>query len=218
MNTFDLIILLILGFFCVKGLFRGMVLEVFTLIGLLAGYLVALRVKSDLTVFIQKWIQLPDIVINTVSFLLILMVIVILFRFIAGRIRQIFKWTFLGWVDKGGGLLIGLLKGGLIASLLVLLISLIPLSQKVNKEQEKSLLFSPVRSIAPAVFNIIKTAFPKTENFYHEVKQGLTTESQKAVDDIVSKQIESLKEKNSEKIFRDSNSRQDYIEKNPEQK
>lgn len=215
MNTFDLIILLILGFFCVKGLFRGMVMEVLTFIGLLVGYLVALRIKSDITIIIQKWIHLPDIVINTISFLLIFMTIIILFRFIAGRIRQIFKWTFLGWVDKAGGLLIGLLKGSLIASLLILLISVIPLSGNIKKEQEKSLLFLPVRSIAPAVFNIIKSAFPKTEDFYQEVKQGLTAESKKAVDDLLEKQIKSLEKKDVEEMLRDSGVRQDNIEKNP---
>ncbi len=196
MNTFDLIILLILGIFCVKGLFKGMVLEIFTFIGLLIGYLVALRLKSDLSGLIQKFIHLPDMLVNTVAFLVIFMLIIILFRYIAGRIRQIVKWTFLGWVDRGGGLLIGLLKGSLIASLLVLLISIIPLSERVEKEQENSLLFSPISTVAPAVFNVIKTAFPKTEDFYREVKQGLTAESQKAVDKIVSDKIESLPETN----------------------
>ncbi len=205
MNTFDLIILLIIGFLCVKGLFKGMVLEIFTLIGLLIGYLIALRVKSNLTVFIQKWIHLPDIVINTISFLLVFMVIIIIFRFIAGRIRQIFKWTFLGWVDRGGGLLIGLLKGSLIASLVILLISIIPLSERVKKEQENSILFSPIRTVAPAVFNIIKTAFPKTENFYLEVKQGLTDESKKAVDKIVADQMDSMQEQSNKVISEELN-------------
>lgn len=199
MNTFDLIILLILGILGIKGLFKGMVLEIFTLIGLLIGYLVALRFKSDLAGWIQDWIHLPDMVINTVSFLLIFMLIIILCRFVAGRIRQLVKWTFLGWVDRGGGMLIGLFKGAIIASLLVLLISIIPLSERIEKEKQSSLLFSPVSTVAPAVFNIIKTAFPKTEDFYREVKQGLAAESQKAVDKIVSEKIESLSEENLKK-------------------
>jgi len=177
-----------------------MVLEVFTFIGLLAGYLIALRIKSNVAVFIQQWLHLPDIVINTASFILIFVLIIILFRFIAGRIREFFKWTFLGWVDRGGGFLIGLLKGGLIASLLVLLISIIPFSERVKQEQENSFLFLPVRGIAPAVFNVIKTAYPKTEDFYNEVKQGLTAESQKAVDNIVSEGVKSLEEKAQKKI------------------
>jgi len=177
-----------------------MVLEVFTFIGLLAGYLIALRIKSNVAGLIQTWIHLPDIVINTVSFILIFVLIIILFRFIAGRIKEFFKWTFLGWVDRGGGFLIGLLKGSLIASLLVLLISIIPFSERVKAEQEQSYLFLPVRSIAPAVFNIIKKAYPKTENFYQEVKQGLTAESQKAVDNIISNQVKSIEEKAQKKI------------------
>ncbi len=177
-----------------------MVLEVFTFIGLLAGYLISLRIKSNVAVFIQQWIHLPDIMINTVSFLLIFVLIIIIFRIIAVRIREFFKWTFLGWIDRGGGFLIGLLKGGLIASLVVLLISIIPFSERVKKEQETSFLFLPVRAIAPAVFNLIKKAYPKTEDFYIEVKQGLTAESQKAVDNIVSEGVKSLEKKAQKKI------------------
>lgn len=194
MNSIDIVIIAIAGFFCVKGLVKGMILEVFTLAGLLLGYFIALRGKSAISTMIQKWIILPDIIVNTISFFIVFILIIIFFRVAAGKVRKFFKWTLLGWIDKAGGFLIGLFKAALVTSLIALLFSIIPFSNEIRKEQEASFFFNPVRSVAPAVFNLIKTVFPKTEDFYKELKDGFESESRKAIDKMIPKKIDVFQE------------------------
>lgn len=87
---------------------------------------------------------------------------------------------------------LGIFKGTLIASLLALLISLIPLSEKMESMQEQSVLFHPVRLVAPAVFNFLKSSFPQTKDFYEEIREGFSNKSNQLIDQIASDQLDSM--------------------------
>jgi len=167
-------------------------MEVFTLLGLLAAYVIALREMSVLAGWINSLVSLPSLFISTLSFFLIFLAISLLCRWLAGLLRHVTRWTLLGWVDRSGGLFFGLFKGALVASLLALLISLVSFSPEMKKEESNSLLFRPVRSVAPAVFNFLKKTIPQTKDFYDEIKEGLPDASKQIVDKAFSKPLESL--------------------------
>lgn len=91
-------------------------------------------------------------------------------------------------------MLFGLFKGAFVASLLALLISLIPFSGGMRREQERSLLFRPVLGVAPAVFDFLKHTFPKTKSFYEEMKEGFPDASRRVVDEMLSKRLDSIQQ------------------------
>lgn len=192
MNTIDMIILVVVGIFCVKGFSRGIILEVFTLIGLLIAYIIALREMDVIAGFINQLVSLPLIVVNSLGFVLLFVSILFLFRWVAGMLRRIAQWSFMGWLDRGGGMILGIFKGTLITSLFALFVSLIPLSEGIERMEEQSLLFQPVRSVAPAVFNFFKSTFPQTKNFYDEVREGFSRASNQVIDQVVSDQLNTI--------------------------
>jgi len=193
MNIIDICILVILGFFGIKGLIRGIILEVFTLIGLLIGYILALREMSTVTGFVVKYIAIPELIMNSLAFLIIFLAVIFVFRWLAGLLRKFAEWSLIVWVDKIGGLAFGVFKGSLIASLVILLISLLPVPEKVQQVQDKSVLFKPVRAVAPAVFNLFEKTFPETKDFYDEVKEGFKESSDEVIDKLKSEQLDKLK-------------------------
>ena len=206
MNIFDIIILVLIGIFCVKGFIRGLIMEVFTLVGLLLGYVIAMREMSTVAGWIEKVINIPSFVSGMVSFFLIFIVVVVFFRWLAGALRMITRRTILAWIDRSGGILIGLFKGVLMTSLLLLLFSIVPVSESADTEQKNSFLFRPIRSVAPAVFNFLKHTFPKTKSFYNEAKE------------VVSSKSKELAEKESRKwIDREVLKRLDAIQKEKEE-
>ncbi|MFH1943906.1 MAG: CvpA family protein [bacterium] len=195
MNGIDITILVVVGFFGIKGLFRGLVIEIFTLVGLLVGYVVALREMGDLAGFLERVLHIPELIANALGFLLIFILITLLFRWIAGGLKRFLKWTFIGWLDRGSGLLFGLFKGTLITSLLLLLISLVPLPSSLKEEEDNSLLYQPVYSVAPAVFNFLKDVFPRTKDFYDELKEGFSEKSRDFIDDMKAKHLNAIQKK-----------------------
>ena len=192
MNTIDMIILVIVGFFCIKGFIRGMIVEVFTFAGLLIAYVVALCEMSTVADLINKAFQAPLLISNVLGFIFVFVLVFVFFRLIAGAFSRIVQWSFLAWLNRGGGMILGIFKGILITSLLALFISLLPLSEEMERMQDKSLLFKPVRSVAPAVFDFFTSAFPRTKTFYEEIREGFPRMSNQLIDQIASDQLNSI--------------------------
>lgn len=191
MNTIDITILVIIGFFAVKGLFKGVFLETFTLMGLLLGYVLALRWMDVPASCIQRILAIPSLLASTLGFILILMGVVVVFRILGGMIRKLAHWSLLGWIDRAGGFIIGVFKGTLVTSLLILLISLIPMSEELAAEEKNSLLFSPVKTVAPAVFNVVKRVVPRTKEFMEEIRETLDETGRELGEQIIKEELES---------------------------
>lgn len=200
MNSIDVTILIILLFFAAKGFFRGFIMEAFTLIGMVLAYIIALREMSSLAGAMSKAVRAPEWVVTALSFFIIFLVVVIFFRLMAGALRKLTRWTFIGGVDRIGGIAFGIFKGALVASLLALLISLIPVPDDVKATEDESYLFKPVRSVAPAVFNVIKKAVPKSKDFYDEVKETFANTTETVKDHVVSKHLEDVQKELEEKL------------------
>ena len=77
----------------------------------------------------------------------------------------------------GGAL--GLLKGAVVASLLLLLISIVPFGPKLLPSPEKSILYKPVKGVAPRVYDVITKMVPGSKSFYSEVKDSLDRSTKK---------------------------------------
>lgn len=193
MNIIDICIVVILAFFGIKGLIRGIILEVFTLVGLLIGYIVALREMSSVTGFVIRYIHIHELFLNVLSFIVIFLAIIFIFRWLAGLLRKFAKWTLITWVDRLGGIAFGVFKGSLVASLVILLVSLLPLPESVEEVQNQSVLFKPVRAVAPAVFNLFEKMFPETKDFYDEVREGFKDSQGDVIDKLRDRQLDSLK-------------------------
>jgi membrane protein required for colicin V production len=192
MNTIDIGICFVLGIFGVKGFIRGIVVEIITLVGMVIAYIVSIREMGFFADILIKNIHMPPVVASTISFLIPFIVIVFLFRWLASALKLFARWTFIGWIDSLGGLVFGLFKGALIASLIILLFSLLPLSSEIYKLQKESFLFQPIRSVAPVVFNTIKKVIPHSKDFYEELKEGLKEKTDAAAEHLILKKLDSI--------------------------
>ena len=117
MNPFDIVIIIILGYSLVRGLFRGLVKEVSSIIGVLGGFYAAytyyLLVAKLLTGVISNGAYL-----NILSFLIIFCAVLISVNVIGIIIKYLLNIAFLGWVDRICGIVFGFVKGILIISVL----------------------------------------------------------------------------------------------------
>ena len=60
MNTFDIIIITLITILGLKGLFRGLIKEVFGLVGIIGGVYVASRVTKSVGLLIDKFIPIEN--------------------------------------------------------------------------------------------------------------------------------------------------------------
>lgn len=125
MNLFDIVILVIVCFCVIRGAFRGIIKEAASIVGVLAGIWAAYsyypKLASTMT-GLADFLPGPGYV-NIVSFMIIFCVVFAVISAIGVLIKFLMKIVFLGWVDKICGATFGFIKGFMIISMLLLILT-----------------------------------------------------------------------------------------------
>jgi membrane protein required for colicin V production len=133
MNFFDIIIIIIFGFSVIRGVFRGLIKELASVVGVLGGFYAAYNYYMVLARPLSRWISNVGY-LNILSFLIIFCGILIIISILGVVIKYVLNIAFLGWVDRICGAGFGITKGILIASvLLITLTSFLPKNSPVIK-------------------------------------------------------------------------------------
>jgi membrane protein required for colicin V production len=122
MNAFDIIVALVLGYSLIRGLFRGLVKEVASIIGVLGGFFAAYSYYADGAHYLARVVSNPAYR-NILAFLIIFCVVLVIVNVIAMVLKYLLQIVFLGWLDRLGGVVFGLAKGVLIVSVLFLMLT-----------------------------------------------------------------------------------------------
>ena len=152
MNPLDMVILVILGYCLIRGIFRGLVKEISSIIGVLAGFYAAYSYYPLLAKPLARWISSTPFM-NILSFMIIFCVIFILISILGIIIKYLLNIAFLGWIDRICGAGFGIIKGILIVS--VVLISLTAFLPKGAPIVKNSLLSPHVTLISEKMVKIV---------------------------------------------------------------
>jgi len=155
MNSLDIGILLIAALFFIRGIFRGFVFELVTVVGLILGYIISITYLSLLTAYILSvFPTFPESIVNLVSFFILFVGTNLLLRLVAKVITKTLKIAMLGWLNRLLGGLLGALKSIIIMSILVFIIDLIPFSSVLLEEVEvqTSQLYPILNALGPQLY------------------------------------------------------------------
>jgi membrane protein required for colicin V production len=130
MSLVDILIWAILLVFVAKGFLRGLVREVCSLLGLIAGGWAAFKYSPHLAETVRPFIHLPTHLATALSFVLIFLLIGMIFFLIGHLLTVVFKIMLLGGINRVGGAIFGLLEGALILCLALYLCTSKPMPEK----------------------------------------------------------------------------------------
>ena len=122
MNTFDIILIVVVAFSLIRGLFKGLIGEVSGIVGVIAGFYGAYTYYPRLAVYGRDWVS-NSAVLNLVAFFALFCTILIAVGLLAALIRKLLKLVFLGWVDRTFGLVFGACKGILVMSVFFIMVT-----------------------------------------------------------------------------------------------
>lgn len=144
MNLFDIAILLLLAGFVLKGLWRGLLRELCSLCGLFGGLFLAVRFHAPLAELLIERVTWPSQLCVVISFAALFLLTVIFFSLLGFVLSRFIKLLFLGGFNRVAGALFGLVQGGLLLTLVLYGLSLIPLPPPVRDLFEQSQLVPPL--------------------------------------------------------------------------
>lgn len=158
MNVIDIIILVLLAFFAYKGFTKGFFISIAMLAGLLIGLYAAINFSEFVADFLTNKMRLVSNNIKFIAYMTTFLLVVVLVYLLGQFLSGIAKTAGLGLVNRLGGAALGIVKGLIIVSaLLLILIKIDPKAQLVNqKMRDESISFKPVLSIAPAIYPMLK--------------------------------------------------------------
>jgi len=168
-NWFDVILLAMVFFAAVAGFKRGFVRQFFDLAGVLAAYYIALRYSGVLVnwlglfIPIDRWlaewfaIPLPgglllgDVLLRLIAFVLLFFLVRMVVMALSGMLHWIFTFPLLSTVNRLGGFILGLLKGVLLAIILIAVMKLLGTPFWL-KTLEESVVASMVFDLVPLAY------------------------------------------------------------------
>ncbi len=131
--TFDIIIILIILYNLVQGFRRGLIRSLFFLLGLILATFFALSFYRPAGEYLYLNFQITHPWAECLSFSIIWISISFLVNWLGIALKKVAKILFVGWLDRLGGVVLGLGKAFLIISLILVSLTRLNLSPKIKQ-------------------------------------------------------------------------------------
>lgn len=157
-NYIDLLLILPLAWAAYKGFRRGLVLEIASIVGLIAGVYAAIKFSGFIASKLDPHLDISESWLGIISFVITFIGVVFLVNILGKVLEKTIKMVALGMLNRIAGSLFSLLKTVLILSFLIFFINqfdsvfrIIPIETKSG-----SMLYGPIQKVAPNIMPVIQ--------------------------------------------------------------
>lgn len=200
MGIIDVIVLVIIGIVAFKGYVKGIVMEIFGMIALFAGFMISYLYSPVFAQQLQVF-ALSERTTQALGYILAFFTAYLIMIFIGTILSKMFKEVKLGWVNQGVGALFGGLKAAAVLSVLLsfLMTTLSPDSSVLASMKEGS-VSRKLADFAPNVYNFMnripeaKKHSPFDIPSAEAVQQAIEDAKMQAVDEAASGAASNVKE------------------------
>jgi membrane protein required for colicin V production len=174
----DIIFAALLIIAIVKGLRKGLVVAIFSIIAYIIGIAAALKLSAVVAVHLQKNITVSGKWLPFLSFALVFLVVVILVNWGGKLIEKTFEMAFLGWANRLAGVALYLILYIIIFSVFLFYAEKINLFEPLTIQQ--SVTYPYIRPWAPKVIAgfgsivpLFKDSFSQLEMFFQSLSDKI---------------------------------------------
>lgn len=167
MGIIDIVLGVLLLFGLIRGIMKGLFVEVASLLALILGVYGAIHFSYYAAGLLGERVDWDAKTINIVAFAITFVIIVLAISLAGKALTKLANFAALGMLNKLLGGLFGALKIGLILSVLLIVFNKFnkTLPFMASEDLEESVLYKPVKSIAPLLFPyIIKSEEEDTQS------------------------------------------------------
>ncbi len=158
MNYFDIIIIIPLIWGGYKGFKKGFIIEIASFIALGLGVWGGMKFSSISAKYLSNAFEISEKVMPLISFAVTFIAIVIVVFMLAKMLQKVITMVALGFINRAAGALFGMLKFGLIMSVIINFTDII--NQQISfiepEMKNSSILYKPVGKVAQIIIPGLK--------------------------------------------------------------
>ncbi|MCD6234645.1 MAG: CvpA family protein [Candidatus Marinimicrobia bacterium] len=159
MHWMDILAIIIVAWFVVKDYFNGLILSSFRLIGLVLGIIIGSNYSVSVGNALFGRFDWNPTLIMALGFVVIFLGVVIISQILANLIRAALNLVLLGWVDKLGGIALGVLKAVIVLSVIFWIFDLMPNNNWVPKIKQNAKSYELLERVVPVVHKTLIEPF-----------------------------------------------------------
>jgi membrane protein required for colicin V production len=174
----DLAFLVMLLFAIIKGLRKGLIIGVFSLIAFVVGLAAALKLSSVVAAYLDESTTISSKWLPVISFVLVFILVVALVNLGARLLEKTAEAMMLGAANKIGGIFFYLFLETIIFS--VILFFFVQLKWVSDETIASSKVYAYVQPIGPWVINGIGKIFPMFQDLFKDLQDFFQGVAEKA--------------------------------------
>jgi membrane protein required for colicin V production len=156
-NWIDLILLVVLFLFGLRGYFKGLFRETLSLAGLVIGFMVAVRYDEAVAAWAGFYWNVSSIILQGAAFVVIFFVVYFIFAVAGWSLHRAAKVLFLQTINRLGGIAVGLGKGTAVTALIIFFVTSSAWIPRSTRERvEDSYLGPPLSQLAVKLIRVGK--------------------------------------------------------------
>jgi len=152
MNIIDIILIIPIIWFAYVGFKRGLIIELASLLALILGIYAALYFSFFAENFLENILNVGPKYRGVFAFILTFIVVIVIVHLIGRLLEKVVNMVALGFLNKMAGGIFGILKGAVILSIVLLIISKFDGDLISQEKKEGSLFYNKVAGIAPMLW------------------------------------------------------------------
>lgn len=177
MIDFIFVILLVLA--VIKGLRKGLIVAIFSIIAFIIGLAAAAKFSAIVAGYVQRTTEVPNQWLPVISFLLVFIVVVVLVNLGGKLIEKTFEMAFLGWANRLGGALFYMILYTIIFSVLLFYAERVHFFKQ--ESFDKSVVYPYIKPWGPVLIDglgkiipFFKDSFDQLTSFFENLSHKIS--------------------------------------------
>ncbi len=165
----DILFLLITIAAFYSGFKQGIIYAVLSFLGIFIGIIAALNFSTFAGVYLVKNFNLPEIIIPSLSFVVVLLVVIISIKIVAFFMKKVLQTISLNFVNKiAGGLLFAIIASFVFSVLFSFIDQYGFLTETLKNE---SVTYPYIASFGPVIFKTVSDLIPVFNDIYKDTNE-----------------------------------------------
>lgn len=160
----DLVFLLLMLYASFKGLRKGFIVALFSVIGFIAGLAAAIKLSAIVASKLSQNVNATGRWLPALSFLLVFIVVVLLVNLGARLIQKTFEMAMLGWINRIAGIILFAVLYSILLS--IFLFYAVQLHFIKEDSIASSQIYQYIQPLGPNVINSLGSIIPIFKNMF----------------------------------------------------